>query len=47
MSNVLVLPHSASAGNEASAPMFGDYQVKGFLTNYSKISTTAGEGGSY
>ncbi len=31
----------------AAAPVFGDYQAKGFLTDYSKISTTADENGAY
>jgi hypothetical protein len=37
----------ALADSGAGAPMFGDYQAKGFLTDYSRISTTAGEDGAY
>lgn len=37
----------ALADSGAEAPMYGDYQAKGFLTDYSKISTTAGADGAY
>ena len=37
----------ASAESTAAAPMFGEYKAKGFLTDYAKIPTTAGEEGAY
>ena len=44
MCAVLGLPLSASA---TDAPMFGEYQAKGFLTDYSKLPTTADADGAY
>jgi len=36
-----------SATAASSEPMFGDYQAKGFLSDYSRISTTKNDDGSY
>ena len=38
---------AASATAASTEPMFGDYQAKGFLSDYSKISTTKDAEGSY
>ncbi len=40
-------PAAAAAESTTDAPMFGDYQAKGFLSDYSKISTTKNEAGSF
>ena len=37
----------ASATAASTEPMFGDYQAKGFLSDYSKISTTKNANDSY
>jgi hypothetical protein len=37
LSAMFCLPGAASAESETNAPKFGDYQAKGFLTDYSKI----------
>jgi len=42
-----VLPLAASAENATDAPLFGEYQAKGFLTDYSKLPTTADAEGAY
>lgn len=58
LSTLFVLPVAATAETAPAAstgtataastePMFGDYQAKGFLSDYSKISTTKDETGSY
>jgi len=47
LSCVLVLPLLASAAEQTGAPMFGKYQAKGFLTDYSRISTTVEADGAY
>ena len=38
---------AASATTESTELMFGDYEAKGFLSDYSKISTTKNDDGSY
>lgn len=40
-------PVAAAAGSTADAPTFGDYQTKGFLSDYSKISTTKSATGAF
>jgi len=58
LSALFVLPVAATAETAPAAttdsapaastePMFGDYQAKGFLSDYSKISTTKDDTGSY
>lgn len=55
LASILTLPAAVLAEAEtsvpasatASAPKFGDYQSKGFLTDYSKISKTKDSTGSY
>jgi len=37
----------AEEGATHAAPKYGDYQAKGFLSDYAKIPTTPGEDGSY
>jgi hypothetical protein len=44
---LLALPVAATAESDAGLPMFGDYQAKGFLSDYSKISKTKDDIGSY
>jgi len=44
LGTLLALPVVVSA---ADAPMFGDYQAKGFLSDYSKIPTTKNADGAY
>jgi hypothetical protein len=43
----LALPLTAAAEGETAGLMFGDHEPKGFLTDYSKISTTASADGAY
>jgi hypothetical protein len=51
LSVLLALPVSTMAKSVEApaeeAPMFGDYEAKGFLSDYSKISTTKDDTGSY
>ena len=50
LSALLALPVAATAETAPAAstePMFGDYQAKGFLSDYSKISKTKNSDGSY
>lgn len=49
LSTLFVLPITGAiaADSAAAAPTFGDYQAKGFLSDYSKIPTTPAEDGSY
>jgi len=44
---LLALPVAATAESDTGQPMFGDYQAKGFLSDYSKISKTKDDAGSY
>lgn len=43
----ILLPFAASGEEQAAAPIFGEYQTKGFLTDYSKIPHTPREDGSF
>jgi hypothetical protein len=55
LSALLALPVAATAESKTAAPaaaanpelMFGDYEAKGFLSDYSKISKTKNPDGSY
>jgi hypothetical protein len=47
LGTLFVLPLGGTAETASSAPMFGDYQAKGFLTDYSKLATTPDAGGAY
>jgi hypothetical protein len=50
LTTLFALPVAATAETAPAAstePMFGDYQAKGFLSDYSKISTTKDAEGSY
>jgi len=49
LSTLFVLPITGAiaADSAAAAPTFGDYQAKGFLSDYSKIPTTPAEDGAY
>jgi len=47
LSTLLTLPAAASEAAATNAPKFGDYQAKGFLTDYSKLPKTADESGAY
>jgi hypothetical protein len=47
LSTLLTLPAAASEAGATNAPKFGDYQAKGFLTDYSKLPKTADESGAY
>lgn len=38
---------AATEESAPAAPKFGDYQAKGFLSDYSKIPATAGDDGAY
>lgn len=46
LSSLFALPFAGTAV-AADAPMFGEYQAKGFLSDYSKIPTTPAEDGAY
>lgn len=47
LSSLLALPGAAFSESVAKAPMFGDYQAKGFLTDYSKLPTSPDDSGAY
>jgi hypothetical protein len=50
LSALLALPVAATAETAPAASpelMFGDYEAKGFLSDYSKISKTEADDGSY
>lgn len=47
---MFTLPNAATAetvGVSSTEPVFGDYQAKGFLTDYSKIEKTKDDTGAY
>lgn len=44
---MMTLPVAVSAESATQSPKFGDYQTVGFLSDYSKISTTKLADGSY
>jgi hypothetical protein len=46
LSTLFALPFAGSA-TATDAPTFGDYQAKGFLSDYSKIPSTPSEDGAY
>ena len=46
-SALFILPVGASAESATDAPTFGDYQAKGFLSDYSKLPPTPDEEGVY
>ena len=47
LGGLICMPVMAAAESSASEPMFGDYKPAGFLSDYSKISTTKQADGSY
>lgn len=47
LSALVSLPVSSLADPGATAPKFGNYQAKGFLSDYSRISTTPTDTGAY